>query len=94
MKPARLVEEFQRILSEEESPLALAALRWDELVWKALQNNDAYIKLAGFASGSLYLWNPASLAVLMLEDQGFLVFAVQVPLTAVHLPHQVHLGLH
>jgi tetratricopeptide (TPR) repeat protein len=61
MQPADMVTTINRLFSETDAVLLIAALRQDEMVWNALQDAAVAAKLTQNEKGKLAEWTPAAI---------------------------------
>lgn len=61
MQPADLVSRINRLFGEDEAAIVIAALRQDELVWNAIQNETLANGLTQESRAKLADWTPAAI---------------------------------
>jgi tetratricopeptide (TPR) repeat protein len=62
------IQELKRLLSPEDLPVVVSALRFDPLVWKQLDDPEIFHRAVEVAGSQPDLWNPAVLALIALEQ--------------------------
>lgn len=61
MQPADLVTKINQLFTEKDASQLIAALRQDELVWEALQDELLSVKLVQESNSELLKWTPAAI---------------------------------
>ncbi len=62
------IQELKRLLSPEDLPVVVSALRFDPLVWKQLDDPDFFHRAVEVVGSEPEMWNPAALALVALDQ--------------------------